>query len=78
MKEKAPRKKFSLFSIGYKKPPKETQFKPGVSGNPKGRPKKVKQEELIAKQWMDLYDSLVMKGFSRSQALDICKLVLVK
>jgi hypothetical protein len=26
--------------IGYGKPPKTTQFKPGVSGNPKGRPKR--------------------------------------
>lgn len=25
--------------VGYKQPPKGTQFKPGVSGNPKGRPK---------------------------------------
>lgn len=25
--------------VGYKKPPKETQFKKGQSGNPKGRPK---------------------------------------
>jgi hypothetical protein len=25
--------------IGYRKPPKKTQFKPGQSGNPKGRPK---------------------------------------
>src|SRR4051812_12927785 len=27
--------------VGYKKPPKHTQFQPGQSGNPKGRPKKV-------------------------------------
>ena len=26
--------------VGYKKPPKKTQFKKGKSGNPKGRPKK--------------------------------------
>jgi hypothetical protein len=26
-------------AIGYKKPPVDTQFKPGKSGNPKGRPK---------------------------------------
>ena len=26
-------------SVGYKQPPKHTQFKPGQSGNPKGRPK---------------------------------------
>jgi uncharacterized protein DUF5681 len=27
------------YKIGYGKPPKATQFKPGRSGNPKGRPK---------------------------------------
>ncbi len=27
------------YKVGYKKPPKHTQFKPGQSGNPKGRPK---------------------------------------
>ena len=26
--------------VGYKKPPKKTQFKKGQSGNPKGRPPK--------------------------------------
>jgi hypothetical protein len=25
--------------VGYKRPPREHQFKPGVSGNPRGRPK---------------------------------------
>ena len=28
--------------VGYGKPPKETQFKKGESGNPKGRPKSAK------------------------------------
>ena len=28
--------------VGYKKPPKNTQFKKGQSGNPKGRPSKQK------------------------------------
>jgi hypothetical protein len=27
------------FKIGYRRPPKATQFAPGRSGNPKGRPK---------------------------------------
>ena len=26
------------YSVGYGKPPKHTQFQPGQSGNPKGRP----------------------------------------
>lgn len=30
------------YEIGYGKPPKETQFKPGQSGNPKGRAKGTK------------------------------------
>ena len=28
------------YDVGYGKPPKETRFKPGVSGNQKGRPKR--------------------------------------
>ena len=35
----------SNYEIGYGRPPKATQFKPGVSGNPMGRPKR-KQTDL--------------------------------
>ena len=27
------------YEVGYGKPPKDTRFKPGQSGNPSGRPK---------------------------------------
>lgn len=27
------------YDVGYRKPPESTRFKPGQSGNPKGRPK---------------------------------------
>ncbi len=30
------------YQVGYAKPPKNTQFQPGKSGNPKGRPKGAK------------------------------------
>jgi hypothetical protein len=30
------------YEVGYGKPPKDTQFKKGSSGNPKGRPKKAR------------------------------------
>jgi hypothetical protein len=43
------------YPVGYGKPPKHTQFKPGKSGNPQGRPKGTKNlktdlaEELCEK-----------------------------
>lgn len=39
-------------SVGYKNPPKHTQFKPGASGNPKGRPKGTKNLKT------DLYEEI--------------------
>lgn len=30
--------KYNDYDVGYKKPPRESRFKPGQSGNPKGRP----------------------------------------
>jgi hypothetical protein len=36
----------SDYQIGYKKPPKQHQFKPGISPNPKGRRPKPKTTDL--------------------------------
>lgn len=33
-------KDLQKYEVGYKRPPREHQFKPGQSGNPKGRSKK--------------------------------------
>jgi hypothetical protein len=39
------------YDVGYGKPPKANRFKPGKSGNPKGRPKAPpKFEDLMAKE----------------------------
>lgn len=45
--------------VGYRKPPKSTQFKPGVSGNPRGRSKKSKQVKTFAALFRDYLRSPV-------------------
>ena len=48
------------YEVGHCKPPKHTQFKPGQSGNPKGRPKKDKQ---LADKIQEKTDQLVNQLF---------------
>jgi hypothetical protein len=36
------KKALDCYEVGYGKPPKNTQFQKGVSGNPRGRPKKAR------------------------------------
>lgn len=39
------------YKVGYRRPPRHTQFQPGQSGNKKGRPKKSKGlEDLIERE----------------------------
>lgn len=41
------------YEVGYGKPPKHTQFKPGQSGNPRGRPKKTKNVDALLERELD-------------------------
>jgi hypothetical protein len=35
------------YEVGFKKPPRENQFKPGQSGNPRGRPRGAKSTRTL-------------------------------
>jgi hypothetical protein len=35
------------YDVGYRKPPVASQFKPGTSGNPRGRPKGVRSKKTV-------------------------------
>ena len=47
--------------VGYKKPPKEAQFKPGQSGNPAGPPKRRTQLWTYFCKYMALTDAELAK-----------------
>jgi hypothetical protein len=63
----------SQYPVGYKKPPRHTQFRPGMSGNAKGRPKGAKnfatviEEELRAR--IEVTENGRRKRISKREAI---------
>jgi Family of unknown function (DUF5681) len=51
------------YEVGYGRPPKHTQFKPGRSGNPRGRPRKSKAIEAMIREELD--STIVLKENGR-------------
>ncbi|TKT70281.1 hypothetical protein YH63_002000 [Afipia massiliensis] len=72
-KEKRParkvRRRTSDDDVGYGKPPKAHQFKPGQSGNPKGRKRGVKNHATIVKELMQRTVPVPMRGKMRKISL---------
>jgi hypothetical protein len=52
-------------TIGYRRPPGKTQFQPGNSGNPRGRPKRKKPDIGMALN-KALNDKVVVTGLGKT------------
>lgn len=66
MARKTP-KSSSDYEVGYAKPPAHTRFRPGQSGNPKGRAKRTKGTRAIAREALDLLVPVLEKGIRRKK-----------
>jgi hypothetical protein len=53
------------YSVGYSKPPSKHWFKPGQSGNPKGRPKGTKNTATVLRNILDRKVEMRIGGILR-------------
>ena len=64
------------YEVGYGKPPKKSQFKPGQSGNPKGRPKGAKNEATILNGILNR--KLAIREAGRARKISVLEAMLLK
>ena len=57
------------YEIGYGKPPKTTQFKAGKSGNPKGRPRKSRDNSTLVNEELDAVVKVTENGVVKRLSL---------
>lgn len=66
----------STYEVGYGRPPKKSQFKPGQSGNSKGRPKGAKNEATILREIMAR--NIEIREGSRARKISVLAAILLK
>jgi hypothetical protein len=62
--------------VGYGRPPKDRQFKPGQSGNPRGRPKGAKNQATILHEI--LHRKLTIRDRGRTRSVPLIEAMLMK
>lgn len=65
--KRRPRAPKGSYEVGYGKPPAATRFKPGQSGNPKGRPKGSRNFETDLKDELD--EKILVREGSRERPM---------
>jgi hypothetical protein len=57
------------YEVGYCRPPRETQFKPGNRANPRGRPRGVKNTATMAREALERAVLVTHKGAERKMTV---------
>ena len=70
------RLKRSDIDVGYRQPPREHQFKPGQSRNPKGRRKGAKNEATMLQEM--LYRKIPIREGGRTRKITILEAILLR
>jgi hypothetical protein len=63
------RKRRARYAVGYGRPPTASQFQPGQSGNPNGRPKGVRNASSIARDALERTINVKVKGTWRKMTV---------
>lgn len=64
------------YKVGYGRPPRHTRFRPGRSGNPKGRPKGAKNETTILHEIMNR--PIEIRESGRARKISVLAAILLK
>ena len=63
-------------AVGYGRPPKKHQFKPGQSGNPRGRPRESKNEATI---WRDVLSKRIpIREAGKTRKVSVLEAMILK
>lgn len=70
----AKRKDGASFEVGYGRPPRQSQFKPGKSGNPRGRPKEAKTlDDVLRKRF---FAKVAVRENGKSKTITVLEVII--
>ncbi len=64
------------YEVGYCKPPEDTRFKPGQSGNPKGRPRGARNFRTVVRATLD--EKVTLRDGERTRKVSVMEAIVRK